>query len=197
MMKVTNPSKLFFCADPHFGHKSIIDFCERPFTNVDTMDDALIRNWNATVPPDGTVFLLGDFSFHKKDHSEWILNQLNGRIILIRGNHDHTKNIKFFDEVHEMLQIKVVDNVRGKFQGCTHITMCHFPMAIWNKKQYGSWHLHGHSHGTYKPAMNVSDHHFKELPEDIFFKYNKLLDVGVDVWNYRPVSYEQIAKVLA
>lgn len=195
-MKLMDSSKVFFTADLHLGHKSIIDFSKRPFTNIETMDDALIRNWNSVVPPNGTVFLLGDFSFHKKDYSEYLLKQLNGKIILIRGNHDHTKNIKFFDEVHEILQIKVVDNINGKFGGCTHITLCHFPMAIWNKKHYGSWHLHGHSHGTYKPVSNCSDHHFEGLPEDLFFKHNKLIDVGVDVWGYKPVAYSQIADKL-
>ncbi|MCP3899141.1 MAG: phosphoesterase [Desulfobacteraceae bacterium] len=193
-MKKYNAKNLFFTADSHFGHQNIIRFCERPFTNIETMDDALIRNWNAVVPTDGIVFHLGDFSFHKGQHSKFLLEQLNGRIILIQGNHD--KQVSYFKEVHQLLEIKVVDNLYGKFGGCSKITLCHFPMAIWNNKHYGSWHLHGHSHGTYKPATNMSDHHFKGLPEDLFFKYNKLIDVGVDVWDYKPVAYETIAKIL-
>ncbi len=38
-MKTYNAKNLFFTADNHFGHKAILDFCERPYTNVETMDD--------------------------------------------------------------------------------------------------------------------------------------------------------------
>lgn len=193
-MKLMDSSKLFFTADLHLGHKNIIRFSERPFTNIETMDDALIRNWNSVVPPDGIVFLLGDFSFHNAQHSKYLLSQLNGHVILIKGNHD--KCTSYFKEVHEVLNIKVVDEVNGKFGGYTQITLCHFPFAIWDKKHYGSWHLHGHSHGTYKPVSNGSDNHFKDLPENLFFLKNKIIDVGVDVWDYKPVNYTQIAEKL-
>jgi len=193
-MKLMNSSKVFFTADSHYGHKNIMNFSERPFITVETMDDALIRNWNSVVPTDGIVFHLGDFSFHNAQHSKWILGQLNGRIILIKGNHD--KCTSYFKEVHEVLKIKVLDNVNGNFGGFTQIVLSHFPFAIWDKKHYGSWHCHGHSHGTYKPVSNYSDHHFKDLPKDLFFRYNKILDVGVDVWDYKPVAYAQIAEKL-
>ena len=175
-MKILDSSKLFFTADTHYGHKNIIRFSERQFTNIETMDDALIRNWNSTVPQDGIVFHIGDFSFHNAQHSKWILEQLNGRVILIKGNHD--KCTTYFKEVHEIFKIKVADE-DGTFGGYNQIILSHFPFAIWDKKHYGSWHLHGHSHGTYKPVTN-----------------NKILDVGVDCWDYKPVSYKQIKEKL-
>ncbi len=193
-VKLLEPNKLFFTSDTHFGHKNIMRFSDRPFTSVEDMDREMISKWNETVPEDGIVFFLGDFSFHKQQVSKDILEQLNGKVILIKGNHD--KNPSYFKEIHNLLDIKVLDNLNGFSDGFTHITLCHYPMAIWNKKHYGSWHLHGHSHGTYKPVANCSDHHFKGLPENLFFKYNKIIDVGVDVWNFRPVSYNQIANRL-
>lgn len=191
--KILDSSKLFFTSDTHFGHKNIINFSERPFTNHETMDDALIRNWNSIVPIDGIVYHLGDFSFHNAQHSKYILEQLNGKVILIQGNHD--KCTSYFKEIHDVLRLKVLDDL-GTFGKYTQIILSHFPFAIWDKKHYGSWHCHGHSHGTYTPVTNCSDHHFKDLPHDLFFKYNKILDVGVDVWDYKPVAYTQIAEKL-
>ena len=45
---------LFFTSDTHFFHEGIIKFCNRPFESVEEMNETLIRNWNETVPKDGT-----------------------------------------------------------------------------------------------------------------------------------------------
>lgn len=84
---------LFFTSDTHFFHEGIIKFCNRPFESVEEMNETLIRNWNETVPEDGTVFHLGDFAFG--GWREWMsaYNRLNGKIYLILGNHD-MKNAK-------------------------------------------------------------------------------------------------------
>jgi calcineurin-like phosphoesterase family protein len=84
---------LFFTSDTHFFHEGIIKFCNRPFESVEEMNETLIRNWNETVPKDGTVFHLGDFAFG--GWREWMsaYNRLNGKIYLILGNHD-LKNAK-------------------------------------------------------------------------------------------------------
>ena len=60
-------SQIFFTADTHFGHANIIKYCHRPFATVEEMDDALVRNWNAVVSPDATVFHLGDFALDSKE----------------------------------------------------------------------------------------------------------------------------------
>ena len=52
--------KYFFIADTHFGHANIIKFAKRPFDDVYEMDEALVANWNETVRPADTVFVLGD-----------------------------------------------------------------------------------------------------------------------------------------
>ena len=78
--------KLFFTSDTHFFHKNIIKFCQRPFNDMDDMQEKLISNWNNTVPKDGIVFFLGDFAFGNS--TEWIkiIKQLNGYIYFILGN---------------------------------------------------------------------------------------------------------------
>ena len=51
-----NPDKVFFTSDLHIGHKNIIEYSHRPFSNIEEMNETLIDNWNKTVPEDGIVF---------------------------------------------------------------------------------------------------------------------------------------------
>ena len=53
--------KVYFTSDTHFYHSNIIDFCKRPFKNVEDMNETLIENWNRIVSQDDNVFHLGDF----------------------------------------------------------------------------------------------------------------------------------------
>ena len=57
------------------------------------------------------------------------------------------------------------------------IVLCHYPLAQWDRKHYGSWHLHGHSHGTYKTG-------------------GKIMDIGVDCNDFYPFSIEQISSAM-
>lgn len=60
---ITNQNKLFFTSDTHFFHANIIKYANRPFGSVEEMNEELIRCWNETVPEDGVVYHLGNFSF--------------------------------------------------------------------------------------------------------------------------------------
>ncbi|MEK6860518.1 MAG: metallophosphoesterase family protein [Nanoarchaeota archaeon] len=163
---------IYFTGDTHFGHSNIIKYCNRPFQSIEDMDETLIYNWNQKVWDDDIIFHLGDFCFGKNnsDFSKYF-QQLNGKIILIKGNHDSLakKNKSYFHEYYDSYkEIEVSDR---------RITLCHYAMRVWNKSHRGAWHLYGHSHGS--------------LPDDP----NALsLDVGVDCWNYAPVSIDQIAE---
>ncbi len=81
--------KVFVISDTHFGHKNIIDYCNRPFKSTEEMDEALIKNWNETVSNDDVVIHLGDFGLGKKEYIASIAKRLNGKKILIMGNHDN------------------------------------------------------------------------------------------------------------
>ena len=82
---------IYLTADLHFGHENIIKYCNRPFNDVHEMNNTLINNWNSIVNEDDLIFCLGDFSFREADR---YAKYLNGEIILIRGNHDRSSNIK-------------------------------------------------------------------------------------------------------
>lgn len=160
---------VFFTSDSHFGHARIIDYCSRPFKDVQEMDEALIANWNSRVSKGDLVYHLGDFAL-VKDVSlvEKLVRRLNGQIHLILGNHDRqqVRNAKGFVEMTTYREIKV----SGK-----KIVLFHFPILSWNKKWRGSIHLHGHSHGAAKRDLSV-----------------RRLDVGVDAHGYRPISLEEV-----
>ena len=70
---------IYYTADTHFGHKNIIKYCERPFKSASHMDEVIIKNWNAIVKPEDTIFHLGDFSMEKNpERIEKWLSRLNG-----------------------------------------------------------------------------------------------------------------------
>lgn len=162
---------IFFTADHHFGHANIIKYSNRPFRSVSSMDEAMLENWNSVVKPNDTVYHLGDLAFFNLNSSEGqsLLEHLNGIIYYIRGNHDKfSSKISRFIWIRDFAEIKVNDQ---------KITLCHYAMRVWNCSHHGTWHLYGHSHGS--------------LPDDP----NSLsFDVGVDCWDFKPVSFEQVAE---
>jgi len=182
---MNNNNNTFFSSDHHFFHSNVIKYSNRPFANVDEMNYELIARHNAVVSPDDTVYFLGDFCFTKDVHAVVnILKQMNGRKHFIPGNHDKIMYsgviVKQFESFspNSFKEIYVLDEAaRG---GKMSITLCHYAMRVWNKSHYGTYHLYGHSHGG--------------LPDD---DKSLSFDVGVDCFNYTPVSYQQVKKVMA
>lgn len=156
----------FFTADTHFGHESVITYCDRPFDSVEEMDEALIQNWNEKVGPSDTVYHLGDFSWHGM--AETYRRRLNGNINLILGNHD--KQIKRGDPLFGFVK----DTYMFR-ENDIHLFLCHYAMRTWPKKHYGAIQLFGHSHGSLS------------VPEGCL-----QMDVGVDCHDYAPISLEQV-----
>jgi len=171
------PIQPFFISDTHFGHKNILKHADRPFADIHEHDAKLMRTWNETIGPSDDVYHLGDFMFYGKP--EDLIPHLNGRIHLIFGNHDKrlrkAKYADLFASTHDYLELKV--GVKGEHQ---LVVLCHYPIESWNKRHYGSWHLHGHCHGS--------------LPSPA---WQRRVDMGVDVWNYRPVPYAEVATHMA
>lgn len=138
-----------FVGDPHFGHGNIIRLAKRkPFEDVEAMDVALIRNWNAMVNDDDTVYVLGDFALCKGNRTKpsTYFYALKGRKILIRGNHDRDKTFRLpWDEVYREGQRIVT--IEGRL-----ITLNHCSMQVWEGSHRGAWHLFAHSHGNCTPV---------------------------------------------
>lgn len=162
---------IFFTADTHFGHSAILKYSKRPFRSVAEMDAALIEAWNAVVGPEDEVYHLGDFCFKGSKIAQKYLDQLNGRLTLIQGNHDtdNTAKLPRWTAAHALLELTVEK---------TKLALCHYPMLEWPGVFKGALHLHGHTHGRIPP-------------------HRLRCDVGVDVWAYRPVTLTEIKARLA
>lgn len=160
----------------------------------------MIQEWNKRVrKPTDKIYVLGDFSFANANMTAPILNRLNGHKILILGNHDyaaHKMILAGFQEVHENIYIDIGNKRR--------VYLSHFPfhpMTDYHKTKRGTiieypfdkvdtrymhkrmvddghaWLLHGHVHGAWK-------------------QNERQINVGVDVWDFKPVPHEKIIQMM-
>lgn len=68
----------WFIGDTHFNHTNIIQYCDRPFTNVEEMNDYIIQQWNSVVGKNDTVYHLGDFALQsRKETIKNLVSRLN------------------------------------------------------------------------------------------------------------------------
>jgi calcineurin-like phosphoesterase family protein len=85
-------------ADLHLDHKNILILAKRPFSSLEEMQDELIRRWNSVVSKDDIVYVLGDYMLSKhKDFLKEKTALLNGRKVLIMGNHDNMKPVDYIE----------------------------------------------------------------------------------------------------
>lgn len=186
---------IYFSSDQHFWHANVIRYCNRPFKYVEEMNEAMIYNWNSVVKPEDTVYDLGDFSFAGRS-VELYSARLVGKKRLISGNHDpihpHNKHQKkkvkqgepdYWKKFYESHGWEVGDLIEEiTFEGVKFI-LSHMPYDTVDAryvnflpKNNGEWLLCGHIHE-------------KWLMKD------KMINVGVDAWNGKPVSIEEILKL--
>ena len=179
-------SKIFYVADTHFGHANVIRYDNRPFKNIEEMDETLINNWNNVVKKEDIVYILGDFCWKKEN--EWIdiLDRLNGKKVLIRGNHDlkqmSSKLKNKFEDIKDYKEI---------YDNGTKVILSHYPIPFWNGQFRDSVHLYGHIHNSHQWNMMESWKRelkqLQDLPARIF-------NVGVMMkyMGYTPRTLEEI-----
>ena len=178
-------SGIFFTSDTHFGHSKIIDYCKRPFSSIEEHDKTLIQNWNNTVGQDDTVFHLGDFSYGNSQFIANIIKQLNGNIILIKGNHDlRNMNPTLYNIFSDVVyQSRILIDKQTVY-------LNHFPFLCFDHgdinlyKDNYSIQLFGHVHsGPLTSSKDVSR---------LNILFPTQYDVGVDNNNYTPISWTDI-----
>ena len=175
-------STTWFTADLHLGAFDAVSYNGRPFADIDVMAEELIHNWSECVGEDDEVFILGDFADHDSEFRA-AHRRLRGHKHFIIGNHD-PKWMR--DPEHAMGELpgSVVyanEGVRIKREGVM-LVLSHYPFAAWTS---GALHLHGHLHGGKSPLHKHRDHN----PD-----YPHRVDVGVDAWEFKPVSLAQIVE---
>jgi calcineurin-like phosphoesterase family protein len=185
---------IFFTSDHHFSHTNIIRYCNRPFASAEEMNLELISRWNQTVSPDDTVYYLGDFSL-SLDAVENITPQLNGRKLLVMGNHDlcHPVNKKralparevYLKHSFESIELESQIEIAGQL-----VLLHHFPYLTpaapdkysnkfdkFRPKNEEQWLLCGHIHEKWR-------------------EQERMINVGVDVWNFSPVAMTKIEEII-
>lgn len=183
----------FFTADLHLGHRNIIDYCARPFADVDAMNVALVDRWNDTVGPGDEVIVLGDFAMGRIAETLPLARRLNGHKVLLPGNHDRcwaSHRIGVDAAVERYLAAGFYDVWQGAVPlevAGAPVLACHFPYYgdSHDEDRYvahrpidlGGWLLHGHVHERWQTR-------------------DRMINVGVDVWGYAPVAEATIAELI-
>lgn len=154
------------------------------------MDLELIENWREVVAPDDDVYFLGDFTLDFKRVRQ-VLPLLSGRIHLVAGNHDlcHSSHKDASAYVRHYLQAGFADVCESlSLQIADDSVLCHhmpyFDLDDIDQRypehkpqDEGSWLLHGHVHQRWKVS-------------------GRQINVGVDVWDFYPVSLSQIEAIV-
>jgi len=168
----------FYVSDLHFGHENIIKLCKRPFSNVDEMNEVLIKKWNEKVTNGDTVYIIGDLFFRSATDSCEVLKRLKGKKHLIIGNHDKSwlpkmgkdDIAKYFESVSHM---QVINTNKGI------ATLCHYPMMSFE----GSFLIHGHIHNNTKNAPYWP----------LLSKMDDAYNASVEINGYAPVTFDELA----
>ena len=163
---------IYFTSDLHFDHINIIQYCARPFTNVNEMNETIVENYNRRVRKNDICYILGDVMMRNTESARECLNRLNGHKFLLNGNHDFLKdNGTVFEWIKDYYKLRWNHK---KF------ILCHFPFVSWDNMEKGSYCLHGHQHNT------------SEYNNEMRAAGIRRFDVGVDANNFTPVSIEEI-----
>jgi len=197
----------FFTSDFHFNHKKIIDYCpetrgifklDNGEYDRDAMNEMLVEIWNSTVKENDLVYFLGDWSLNHNVRNHF-LPLLNGWIIWIRGNHDHKcedsltwrKNL-----IYEKAP-RNLPNHRFVLINGHRYWMVHSPFDSQKLHQIkkGDRIVCGHVHEKWKvkavgelvPAYNTAEHQ-----EEGFITKNPIINVGMDAWDFKMVSLEEL-----
>lgn len=182
-------SKIFFTSDTHFGHENAIKFDNRPFETVEEMNEELIRRWNAKVGEDDTVYVLGDMIWKpRNEEATAIIKKLNGKIILIKGNHDSFVNNE--TNKNAFTAIKDYDDICVKLEDGSQrrVILSHYFIPFYNGHRRQGVHLHGHSHAS---EEYVQEEIIKRTLAQNGFE-SRSYNVGCMHWNYEPVTLDEI-----
>ncbi len=184
----------WFTADHHFGHHNILSYTHRPYDDTEAMNRDLIRRWNDTVAPDDVVWVLGDFALGTIADTLPLAGALHGYKVLLAGNHDRCWAVRGatadawtqryldagFDEIRQGQSTMTIGDVT--------VLLCHFPytgdshdhdrFVDQRPVDAGGWLLHGHVHEGWAQR-------------------ERMINVGVDVRDYRPISIAEVAALIA
>lgn len=163
----------FATSDPHIGHKNIIKFCGRPFSDIAEMEETIVTNYNNVVGKKDITFLVGDIIWSNSGREfNKFMNRLNGYKIIVPGNHDKPSCFKSLPGDCVVSQ----DIVFLYINNFPKYVLSHFPLVTYSGIERGCINLHGHIHSG---PLSTSGF-------DTSFKSPNHIDIGVDNQNFTP-----------
>lgn len=166
--------KRFLIADLHFGHENVIKYTSQPFVNAEEMNQRLIEYWNSVVGNDDLVYVLGDFTLSRKMNViKNLVNILNGKKILIMGNHDTRKPKDYVECGFEVATRKPIMVEPG-------VILMHEPFENSSLIVPNYIYFFGHVHAN-KTLMD---------------EYPNCMCVSVERIDYRPINLDECIKKL-
>ena len=165
---------IYFISDNHWGHKNVIQMADRPFDNIQQMNTYMIDMWNDVVGEDDEVYYGGDFMYkmNPKDFVRNVLNNLNGKIYLLIGNHDERYLNKYMERLEwakDRFELKYIHEEKEyKF------ILDHYPLYSWKGMWRNTILIHGHTH------HNTDDLYYETIGHKI--------NINCEFLNYKPIS---------
>lgn len=195
---------VWWWSDPHFDHKNIIGFCDRPYDTVPEMNAALVANVNMLVGVNDTLMVGGDVAFDNREKSLTWVDQIRCQNrVLFPGNHDHvwTGGKKTWESwlplYEQYFEVRIEEypgsGYRHTMEDGTEVLVSHFPYtgeshdvsdrySAHRPHDDGLTLLHGHVHDAWK---------IRRSP-----KGTLMVNVGVDAWDMQPVSENTLAALI-
>lgn len=162
-------SAVYMTSDWHLGHRNILKYRKGDFTTREELEALLEKNFNSIVTKRDLTYFLGDMCFDRK--SLEIIKRLNGRKLLILGNHDNHLTVRDY--------LEVFDDVIGPIKK-DGFWLSHQP--IHPQELYGKPNIHGHTHN-----QNVMYDY-----KGVKLKDRRYWNVSVDVTDFKPVAFKTI-----
>lgn len=166
-------SNTFLIGCTHFGHANMytkfVDDEGNPvrpeFKSAEEADEAMVERWNSVVRPKDRVYHLGDVAVPRK--SLQILDRLNGRLVLIKGNHDIFKLSDYsrFDDIRAVHKL-------DKFY------LSHIPMHVDSIPHWCQGNIHAHTHLRRVKKDGQLDHRY--------------FSVSVEWIDYTPIEFSEL-----
>jgi len=96
---------IYFTSDTHFGHNKDFLWSPRGYNNIYEHDKDIIKKWNNIISYDDEVYHLGDVMLGDNDYGLSCVKQLNGKLHIIRGNHDSNSRIELYKNCFNVVEV--------------------------------------------------------------------------------------------
>lgn len=193
-------SQIFYISDMHFGMRSAIkhdiDNAMRydskaaenyPWGTSEERDTGMMRKWNEHVSNDDLVYVLGDIGPQKFSDMKTLMDNLNGRKSIIKGNHDKSW-------IGDLMSYPSCNVIKVSDYDCIvdrnrNVVLCHYPIFSWDKQRRGSYHVYGHVHNT------IEDDIFQEMGHKLCndeIQQFRAMNAGVMINDFEPKTLDEL-----